>query len=319
MKSSTRGRLYLVKNLNCALATVEALQDLTGTRDDLILKAVTGLEGGVVASGSTCGVLTAGAIFIAQFFDKEIAKGGPAAEALLLKKVGKYVDWFGGRFRTTLCSGRSRVDFYTAWGQIRYFVPGDRLFRCIRHIGESVRFVEENVKAGLDFADLSHEAKNNMSCAGEVLRRVDERTGIGIDMGPLERISIVHNGGVGLSGGVCGALAGSVIAVNSIFGMDVRSSNFPRNVRDFIVGHLNLILKRPVGMPEPFGLGREIVSEFKREAGSVNCSEIVRRKFRDLADFEAFYPKSDRCHKLIDFASEISCRTIEKWSHKGSI
>ncbi len=321
MKSSTRGRLYLIKNLNCALATMEALQDITGTREDLILKAVTGLEGGVVASGSTCGVLTAGAIFMAQHFDGEIAEGGQTAKASLLNKVGEYLDWFRGRFGTALCRERSDVDFYTAWGQVRYFVPGDRLFRCFRHIGESVRFVEESVKTGLDSVDSSHTLNSGAGCAGEVLRRVGERTGIGIDMGDmgsLEPLSFILNGGIGLSGGVCGALAGSIIAINSLFGMDVRSSSFPRNVLDFIVGHLNLILKRPLGMPEPFGLGREMVSRFKKEAGSTNCSEIVGRGFRDFADFEAFYPKSDGCLKLIDFSSEISCKIIEKWSLKES-
>jgi C_GCAxxG_C_C family probable redox protein len=143
---------------------------------------------------------------------------------------------------------------------------------------------------------------------------VGEETGV--PTGGLVRLTAVLNGGVGFSGGICGALAGAVMAVNSIFGMEVRNSSLPRNVRDFIVGHLNLILKRPMGMPEPFGLGREIVSRFRIEAGSIDCSEIVGRSFKDIAEFDDFYSKSDRCRKLIDFASNITCRVIERWSLK---
>jgi C_GCAxxG_C_C family probable redox protein len=283
-------------------------------RDDLVLKAVTGLEGGVVASGSTCGVLTGGAIFMAQNFDDEIAKEGPAAGAALLAKVGEYLDWFEGRFGTALCREKSCVDFYTSYGQARYFVPGDRVFSCFLHIGEGVSFVEQSVKAGLDAQNIPHAPGGGAGCAGEVLRRVGERTGI--DVSRLKRLTFVLDGGVGFSGGACGALAGSIIAINSLFGMEVRSSNFPRNVRDFIVGHLNLILEKPMGMPEPFGLGREMVEEFKREAGSIDCSDIVGREFRDPADFETFYLKSDRCRRLIDFASETSCGIIERWIGK---
>jgi C_GCAxxG_C_C family probable redox protein len=153
--------------------------------------------------------------------------------------------------------------------------------------------------------------KHDASCAGEVVRRVGEKTGI--STGSLKRLSVVLDGGVGLAGGVCGALSGAIVAVNSRFGMDVRSSNFALNVRDFIIGHMNLLLKKPMRMPEPFGLGREIVMEFSMEAGSINCSEILGKRFRDPADFETSFSESGRCRELIDFASNISCRIIESW------
>lgn len=66
-------------------------------------------------------------------------------------------------------------------------------------------------------------------------------------------------------------------------------------------------------MPEPFGIGREIVSEFNREAGSLMYSEIVGRKFCDLADFKASFLGSKKCRETIELASDIASRIIERW------
>ncbi len=320
MKTSTRGRLYLIKDFNCALATMEALQDATGLRDDYILKAVAGLEGGVVASGSTCGVVTGGAIFLSKAFDEEIVGGGIPAGVLLLEKVREYVDWFRERFGTTLCRERAGVDFYKVRGQLRYFLPGNRVCRCLYHIGKSVEFVENSMREGLssvDGSDLSIEVLGTKMatpgfCANEVLRRVRERTGIGSKS--LERISVVLDGGVGLSGGVCGALSGAIIAMNSLFGADVRRASVPQNIMGFVVGHINLLKNRPIKMPEPFGIGREIVTEFKKVAGSLECLEISGREFLNLSDFEAFAPTAEKCREIIEIASDLSSRAIERWN-----
>ena len=49
---------------------------MIGRQEDRVLKAFTGLEGGIVASGSTCGLVTGGALGLAQMHDnKEVVSG----------------------------------------------------------------------------------------------------------------------------------------------------------------------------------------------------------------------------------------------------
>ncbi len=71
-----RGSQYLLKDLNWALATLEVVQDMIGKQEDLALRSATGLEGGLVARGSTCGVVTGGALGIALMRVEELDKGG---------------------------------------------------------------------------------------------------------------------------------------------------------------------------------------------------------------------------------------------------
>ncbi len=78
MKNRTKGYwgrrapFYLMKDSNCALASLEVFQNMIGKPEDKLLKSVTGLEGGVVATGSTCGVVSGGAIGLALSHYDEI-------------------------------------------------------------------------------------------------------------------------------------------------------------------------------------------------------------------------------------------------------
>ena len=56
-----------------------------------LLKSFTGLEGGVVATGSTCGVVSGGAMGLALSHYDEIMKKGIPAQTGLLTLVGEYV------------------------------------------------------------------------------------------------------------------------------------------------------------------------------------------------------------------------------------
>jgi len=89
-----RGSQYLLKDLNCALATLEVVQDMIGIQEDMALRSATGLEGGLVACGSTCGVVTGGALGIALMRIEELGKDGQAAEYAVMKEAKEYVDWF---------------------------------------------------------------------------------------------------------------------------------------------------------------------------------------------------------------------------------
>ncbi|MFC1851747.1 C-GCAxxG-C-C family (seleno)protein [candidate division CSSED10-310 bacterium] len=58
-------------------------------------------------------------------------------------------------------------------------------------------------------------------CPG-CIKRYKRSHGIGDPL--LERFSFIFDGGVGLQGGVCGALAGAVMSINLQLGMNIRDT-----------------------------------------------------------------------------------------------
>ncbi len=311
LSAATMGRFCLVKDMNCATATLEAVQNVLSLRDDLLLKAVTGLEGGVVAGGQTCGVITGGALGIAQAWRERTGRD-PAASPSLMTLIGDYVRWFDLTIGTTLCRERTGVDFHSASGLARYFLPGDRVFRCISHIGKAVAYLEEKA-APTTFRDdpPGPHSATPLHCASAVLANVRTRTGLGHVR--VEQSAAVLSGGVGLSGGVCGALTGAIMGVNLLVGMDVRQLGRMGVMRDFAVGHINLLVREPRWMPEPFGIGREIVRRFCEEAGSSQCRELVGRNLTGSADLASHLSTSRTCRRLIDLSSELASAAIERW------
>lgn len=278
-----------------------------------MLKALTGLEGGGVASGSTCGVVSGGAVGIALLHRDELDSGGEAAEEEVLKKAGEYVDWFRESVGTTSCRERIGVDFYTAAGQVRYFLPGDRLGRCLVHLYRSAKkfsSFDPPLPGESGRGGAGGNAGGAVHCAREVLRGVRAATGVGDDL--LERLSVVFDGGIGLRGGLCGALAGGLMALNLRAGWDIRRIRFPEVVKRFVVGHLNLLRREPVGRPEAFSVGRGIVADFRKRYGSVECGVIIQKTFPDVRSFQEHMKGPRSCGDLISFAVQRAARAIEE-------
>ncbi len=305
-----KGSLYLMKDLNCALASLEASQDMISRREDQMLKAITGLEGGVVASGSTCGVITGDALGLALMHDKMLQQRGLSAEIGVLELVGDYIEWFKKSFGTTHCRERTGVDFYTTKGQLRYLFPGDRVSRCLWHIGKAAQYLYAHQEKALLLADVD-ESNAIPHCAQEVLIGVRDKTGVGDPL--LERLSFVFDGGVGLKGGVCGALVGAIVAINLLFGMDIRDMRYIQTIKAFLIGHLNLLLDKPIGTPEPFAIGRGIVERFRQEAGSIECREIIGKDLKGWDNFQAHLSSSDTCKALMNTATKLASDAIERW------
>lgn len=285
-----------------------------GRREDTMLRAVTGLEGGVVASGSTCGVVTGGSVALALMNDAALRERGLPAEVALLTVVGDYLNWFRKNFGTTQCRERTGVNFYRRTGQLRYLLPGDRVARCLFHIGKAVGVLAPQIQKELPASDYSDQADGQtepVHCARLVLERVREKTGIGDSL--LERSAIIFDGGVGLRGGICGALAGAILAMNILYGMNVRQMIRARIIKAFFVGHQNLLTDRPRGMPETFGIGKDMVREFGHRAGATECREITGKTFGDWPDFQGYVSTVEKCRDLIKFSAEMASETIERW------
>ena len=278
-----------------------------------MLKSFTGLEGGIVATGSTCGVVSGGAIGLALSHYEEIMEKGMPARAGLLALIGEYVKWFEENFGTSFCRERTGVDFYTTMGQLRYFIPGDKVSKCLWHIRGAIRHLYSFRQKELPIMEMQSDEKQDRPthCAQQVLKGIKEKTGISDDL--LEELSFVFDGGIGLQGGACGALAGAIMGVNLLIGMNVRNMKYYEILKAFAVGHKNLLTNKPVEKAEPFKVGKDIVKNFKKEAGAIECQTITGQKFSDWFDFQKFITSSDKCFGLIEFAKDQASVAIKKY------
>jgi hypothetical protein len=273
-------------------------------RADPMLKAFTGLEGGVVAGGSTCGVVTGGAFGLALMHENMLTEKGIAAEAEVMDLVGEYVRWFENAYGSALCRERTGVNFYTGKGQLRYLLPGDKVAKCLWHIRGAMRHLHaghEKNSSGISAEprEICGEPKH---CAQAVLKEIRHRTGIGDPL--LERLSFIFDGGVGFHGGVCGALAGAILGINLLLGWDIRNMSYFKALNGFIVGHINLLSDTPIGgRPEPFFVGKNMIKRFRQEAGTLECGSILEKRFSGWDDFQQHISASDKCAGLIEFAA----------------
>ena len=287
---------------------------MIGKPEDKLLKSFTGLEGGVVATGSTCGVVSSGAMGLALSHYDEIMEKGIPAQAGLIALVGEYVKWFEEIYGTSFCKERSGVNFYTTMGQLRYFMPGDKVGKCLWHIRGAMRHLYSFRQQELPMIEVKSDEKQDepIHCAQRVLKGIKEQTGIGDDL--LEQLSFIFDGGIGFQGGACGALAGAILGVNLLIGMNVRDMKYSEILKAFVVGHKNLLTDKPVKKPEPFNVGKEIVKNFKIKAGAIECQMITGQKFSDWSDFQGYISSSDKCFGLIEFAKDQASIAIEKYA-----
>lgn len=287
---------------------------MIGAPRNLMLRAATGLEGGCVAHGATCGLVTGGSLGLALAHQKALERGDTAAETALLGRVGEYVKWFEASFGSAYCRKCTRVDFYTLSGQLRYLMPGDKVAGCMARVRGAARYLHETVDRALPVpgdppgASATGPARH---CAREVLRAIREKTGLGDPY--LETASVALDGGTGLSGGLCGALAGAILGVNLLLGLDVRNTPYTGIIRAFLAGHVNLLLDDTSRKREPFAVGRGVVSRFKQAAGALTCAAVTGKRFASREDFQVHMGASEQCEKLIRHAADLATGEIEKW------
>jgi hypothetical protein len=295
------------------LASLEVFQNMIDRRADLMLKAFTGLEGGVAAGGSTCGVVTGGAFGLALMHENMLREKGIAAEAEVMDLVGEYVRWFENAYGSALCRERTGVNFYTGMGQLRYLLPGDKVAKCLWHIRGAMRHLHAG--HGQNSSGISAETREiygePIHCAQAVLKEIRHRTGIGDPF--LERLSFIFDGGVGFHGGVCGALAGAILGINLLLGWEIRNISYFKALKGFMVGHINLLSDTPIGgRPEPYFVGKNMIERFRQEAGTLECRNILEKRFSGWDDFQQHISASDKCAGLIEFAAAEASIAIRK-------
>ena len=289
------------------------MQDAIQEKDDILLKAATGLEGGCVANGSTCGIATGGALSIALMVDQGLQKGEAFPERAVLESVGGYLDWFKREHGTTQCRERNNVDFHKVSGQLKYFLSSSKMLRCMLLTGSALNHLTLNENFQVSCPDKPSgdiEAGASIHCARNVLESVRERTGIGNDR--LERLSIVFDGGVGLRGVLCGALSGAILALNLLHGFNLRQMSYSSNFKKFLIGHINLLREKSGRSIDTFFIGKQMTTEFKENAGSIECSTITGRTFENPEDFSEYIETSEPCRNLIRISADIAVKAIEE-------
>ena len=269
-------------------------------RNDDLIMALTGLAGGILNNGSTCGVVIGGAISSAMIRDKEL--GGQWTledEIQLLDEIRRDVTWFEDRFGTSLCRERAELNYerITVLGLLN----PRKAKGCVARAGANMTyFVEkyENAEQARDNLPMlefhKHSAEAAEHCAPKILREIRDKTGIGNDS--LEQISVALDGGLGLSGGGCGALSGALMALGLKYALDPQKTD-PRKLRN---------IYRAMDS-EFFRMAKILVSAFIEEFEYIECSRITARKFNDWGEFSKFRNTSS-CDAINQFLVD---KTVE--------
>ena len=182
------------------------------------------LEGGGFSAGSTCGVVSGGCQSLALRHMDDLKAADPRKMAAFHSLLKEYTTWFEGTYGSTICRERTGCELDTLTG-LNLYVLGGRFGRCIVHAGGAARFL-----AYLEDRPLGEEDPGEVTepdhCAVEVLRRLRDTTGAGDDF--FDALYIAMNGGVGLSGGLCGAAAAGYLPIGWKHGLEIRNASGSR-------------------------------------------------------------------------------------------
>lgn len=283
-------------------ATFGTLAGYLGMTDRTAVKAACPLEGGGASEGSTCGVVSGGCLAIAQAHLADILSGGAGKGEALYGRLREYTAWFEAEYSSAICRERCGVDVKEFAGFMDYLFTGKVVSRCVNHIGKAaarlLEFMDTPLEGGGEVSALDRRlAESGGYCAAEVLRGIREETGLGSLY--LEQISLALDGGVGLSGGLCGALAGAMLPMGIIWGVDPRQEGLVGTVAAFLKGHVNLYLGRR--RAELWAVANHFAREFARQFGSLECRDIVGRSFGNGTELADFMAGSRTCEEIKDW------------------
>ncbi len=287
----------LFTTFNCAKAQLIPLQRLSGVQNDALIMALTGLAGGMLNNGSTCGVVIGGAVSSAMIRDQELAgQWTPAEKIRLLAEIRDDVRWFEARFKTSLCRERDDLNYQRI--TVLGLLHPQKAKGCVARTGASMdRFVARYTAPPEKTrpAPPAPPACLAEDCAPQVLREIRTRTGVGDET--LERIATAFDGGLGLSGGGCGALAGALMALGLKFALDPKKTD-PKKLANIYKAMDSEFFRQAV----------RLVKAFVAEFGAFECRRLTGKHFQNWDEFCAFRNTAacDRLNRfLVDRTAEI--------------
>lgn len=298
---SKQSKKLLFTTFNCAKSQLIPLQVMQKMHNDDLIMALTGLAGGILNNGSTCGVVIGGAVSSAMIRDKELSGQWMLEDEIqLLDEIRADVSWFENRFNTSLCRERTELNYQriTVFGLLN----PQKVKGCVARAGESMEyFVEkydsaEKIKKELTEHEPNTEkemVKTAEHCAQKILREIRQKTGIGNE--ELERISVALDGGTGLSGGGCGALSGALMSLGLKYALD------PINTEPEKLKNIYKAMDS-----EFFSMAKILVKNFIKEFEYFECSRITGKNFKDWDEFS-------------EFRNNASCDTLNNFLLKKTI
>ncbi len=290
----------LFTTFNCAKAQLLPLQEMQGTQNDDLIMALTGLAGGILNNGSTCGVVIGGAISSAMIRDKELAGQWTLEDEIeLLEEIRKDVAWFENKFNTCLCRERDELSYQRI--TVIGLLNPRKVKGCVARTGASMAyFLEKYAGTGVCRTKsrlTAGEARPCAHCAQTILEEVREKTGVGNET--LTQLSVALDGGIGLSGGGCGALAGALMALGLRYAQDPKKTD-PKQLRN-IYRSMDSVF---------FNKAKILVNRFIKNFGYLECAKLTGKKFRDWNDFSDFR-NSSSCDDINRFLIEETIALIQ--------
>lgn len=229
------------------------------------------LAGGILQQGYQCGMLW-GASLGAGAQAHRLFGGGPRAESAAILVAGRLLESFVERNESANCLEITDTDWKIKTQALLNFLKGGPII-CLNMAGKYSPVAFGQIEAAL--AEEEFEAPEPpVSCAAEMARR----------MGASEMQATMaagFAGGIGLSGGGCGALGAAVW----IDGMrSLGETGFEKKA------YAEINDTGAHGVLERFQKATDFTFE---------CEKIVGRKFESVAD-HAEYVKGGGCRELIE-------------------
>jgi hypothetical protein len=302
-------RMYFSK-CACSLTQILPFQEEFNHKDDDVLKAALGLTAGLFSKGSTCGVVFSGALTLAMLMDAEISEWTSVDEIKLHSLIRDYFLWFQEKYGTTLCRERTKLNLWKLRGIMGLFLP-QNLYKCLSQIGGTGKYLysKKDLESTVEIAP-DTDFPQKFHCAKQVLEKIRNQTGIGNST--VERISVALDGGVGLQGGACGAMAGAVMAIGLHLAKNMRKSGMSSNMIALMQSPKKL--RRQKSFEDFYSAGGKLMDSLLEQTQSLECRDISLTTFDSWEEFQQFGASgsSKVCHDLIDFAANKAIELINK-------
>ncbi len=224
------------------------------------------LAGGIVRNGYQCGMVWGSAI-AAGAEAHRVLGAGPRAEAASILAARRIVESFRARNGAVDCFDLTETDFGSSSQVWRYLLSGKPI-GCFRMAARYAPVAYAEVRAAL--ADARADGPEGpVSCAAVVARRLGASDAHAV-------MAAGFAGGVGLSGGGCGAL-GAAVWIGALRGGGSYGALEARATR--------------------------VVERFLAASGHrFECAEIVGRRFADVADHAA-HLRAGGCAGIVEALS----------------
>ena len=266
--SSMQGVGAFLKVGTCSEALVHVIDRAFDNPLKLEENASMPLAGGIMQHGYQCGMIW-GAALAAGAQAYRLFGAGPQAETRAVMAAQRVVKSFHARYNTINCLEITDIDNTSSTMKMIYFflIKGGTI-GCLRMAGKYAPIAFSEIKTALS-EDSIEAPSPPVSCGAMLAQKMSLS-----DMHTVMAAGFA--GGIGLSGGACGALGAAIW----IIGMNSREQ----------AGKISF--KNPMALDTIDRFMK--CTDFKFE-----CSEIVGRSFKNIGD-HACYLRDGGCSEIIE-------------------